>query len=89
MVEKNIYKEKTLSLNTGDVLVFVTDGITEEQTRTRQLYGEEALQKLIAAMDSTQLSARQIKDRIINDVQVFSGASHQEDDMTVVIVKVK
>ena len=39
-------------------------------------------------MDISNLSAKDIKNKIIEDVKNFSGSALQYDDMTVVVVKV-
>jgi sigma-B regulation protein RsbU (phosphoserine phosphatase) len=81
------YSERTINLSSGDVLVFVTDGVTEEQNRVREFYGEQRLLDLIRAMDSSGLSARRIKEKVLKDVKEFSGPTIQDDDITVVVVK--
>jgi ligand-binding sensor domain-containing protein/serine phosphatase RsbU (regulator of sigma subunit) len=88
MLKENIYQEKKVALNSGDVLVLLTDGIVEAQNRTKELYGDARLLNLIREMDSSSFSAREIKERIIQDVRAFSGKALQYDDMAVVVVKV-
>jgi ligand-binding sensor domain-containing protein len=84
-----VYDEASLPLQSGDLLVFVTDGITEERSPDKELYGEERLHKLLAGLEVTALRAGEIKEAIIRSVLQFSGGSTQDDDITVVVVKVK
>lgn len=84
----NVYQEKTMQLESGEVLVFVTDGIVEEFNHAKEFYGEDRLRKLIREMDTAKLSAKAIKEKIIAEVKSFSGLTMQDDDMTVVVVKV-
>jgi sigma-B regulation protein RsbU (phosphoserine phosphatase) len=84
----NMYREKKQPLAAGDVIVFCTDGITEAKNPHDEFYGFEALKELLERMDTTVLTAKEIKDEIIAEVKHFSAGAPQHDDMTVVIVKV-
>ncbi|MEJ2634745.1 MAG: two-component regulator propeller domain-containing protein [Calditrichia bacterium] len=87
-VADTVYQEKRLSLNSGDVLILNTDGVTEARNVKRELYSEINLRRLLEGMDTASLSATQIKERIIADVRQFAGNETQNDDMTVIVVKV-
>jgi serine phosphatase RsbU (regulator of sigma subunit) len=52
------------------------------------MYGELRLKELFEKMGTSHLSAQAIKAAIIADVKRFSGATQQDDDMTVIVVKV-
>jgi sigma-B regulation protein RsbU (phosphoserine phosphatase) len=88
LVQDAEYEETNILLEPGAVLVFFTDGIPETQNHARQQYGEDRLRTLLARMNTVQLSAQAIEERIIADVKRFSGLSHQRDDMTIVVVKI-
>lgn len=88
MTKDEVYEERKVRLQSGDVLVLMTDGVIEEQNSARELYGEEALKKLIEKMDTSRLSAKAIKEEIIREVKQFSQRTQQDDDMTVVVIKV-
>jgi ligand-binding sensor domain-containing protein len=88
VTKDDIYEERKIPLQPGDALVFVTDGVTEEQNGAGEMYGELALQMLIEKLDTLQHTAKEIKDKIITEVKRFSGATQQDDDMTVIVVKV-
>ena len=81
-----MYEERSISLNQGDVLVLFTDGVTDARNR-RDFYEYEKLKKLLEEMDAMSLTAREIKDAIVGDVQRFMGSTPQFDDMTVLVVK--
>jgi serine phosphatase RsbU (regulator of sigma subunit)/ligand-binding sensor domain-containing protein len=82
------YQEKRYSLNSGDVVVFYTDGICEAKNLENRFYGDETLATLLRETDLNALSAKEIKNRIIRDVNRFSRGAPQHDDMTVVVLKV-
>lgn len=84
----DFYEEKNLPLQSGDVLVLVTDGIVEEKNHRGEFFGEQALQNLLERIDTAQTTAAAIKTNIIAAVKRFSGMTAQDDDMTVVVVKV-
>jgi len=88
IISDNVYHEKKISLKPGDVLILLTDGIPEAQNRTKELYGEKRLKDLIEKINTTDLSASEIKERIIEDVRQFAGAAPQHDDIAVIVIKV-
>jgi len=87
LVEDVTYEEKKVQLKSGDNLIFLTDGIPEAQNHSRELYGDENIKSLLQKIDTSTLSAREIKEKIIEDVRRFSGTASQHDDMTVIVVK--
>jgi sigma-B regulation protein RsbU (phosphoserine phosphatase) len=88
VTKDDFYEKRKLPLQSGDVLVFVTDGVTEEQNSAGEMYGELALKTLLEQMDSAHATAAAIKTKIIAEVKRFSGATQQDDDMTVIVVKI-
>ena len=69
-------------LETGDLLVIYTDGISEAGPNEDEEYGE---QRLIATTREHQLrSAKEILDNILTDVQQASQG-RQADDMTLIV----
>ena len=84
------YQEVALKLQTGDVVVFFSDGVTESPSAADpdKLYMEtDRLFSLIAGFDE-QMTAQAMIDAILADVADFSGGRNQSDDRTVVIIKV-
>ena len=69
-------------------LLLQTDGLIEAQNQAREFYGEERVQRLLHSLDVGRMTARQIRDALLADVQHFAGSAHQHDDMTVVVVKI-
>jgi sigma-B regulation protein RsbU (phosphoserine phosphatase) len=85
--KNSTYQETTLQLKPRDVMVLFTDGIPDALNMDGEFYGLETLKRLVAEMDTTALTAAEIKERIIADVKRFSGTVPQHDDMTVVVIK--
>ena len=78
-------EEKTLHYDTGDVFLFVTDGVTEASRSTGEQFGEEGVATLLARVSQT--SAQEILDSVIASVRDFARDERQHDDQTVVVVK--
>ena len=79
------YESGTRTLGKDDVLVMFTDGVTEAEDRQKNQYGDDKLEKLV--VDIRGQTAKQIADRICDEVQEFSKGIHATDDTTVVVVK--
>lgn len=80
----SVYKEETISLNNGEMILIFSDGITEAMDKDDQQYGEEKLQKIIHSC--FKQSPEKIISKIISDVKKFTGEAKQSDDMTLMII---
>ena len=89
ILEEVIYEKRVVQLTPGDVLILYTDGVTEARDNSREFYGHEGLEGLVEKMGSERMTAKDIKDSIVEDVKVFSGGAPQTDDMTIIVVKVE
>jgi len=90
IIEKGTYEESSIELREGDVVVFYTDGVIEATDDSNEMYGYERLERVISNFaDVEGRSARSLIDEVLADVSKFAGGSEQEDDMTLVVVKVK
>jgi sigma-B regulation protein RsbU (phosphoserine phosphatase) len=79
-------KEHTIQLNRGDTLVFYTDGFTEAMNTELEEYGDDMFVELIAK--NRDLSASELTEKIISEVELFTSAAQQHDDMTIVAIKI-
>lgn len=86
--EDSIYLEQKQQLESGDVVVFFTDGVTEARNPRGEFYGLGALKRLLEKTDLSSLTARGIMGTIITDADRFTHGAARHDDMTVVVVKV-
>lgn len=80
------YNSETIQLQKDDLLVFFTDGITEAMDPDYKEYTDERLEEL--SLKSTELDSRQIMDRVMEDVKIYTKGAEQSDDITLIIVKV-
>jgi sigma-B regulation protein RsbU (phosphoserine phosphatase) len=81
------YDEWSVRLNTGDILLFYSDGITEASNREGKFFGTERLKKLLAS--NTHMASAELADRILEEVQEFTARGPITDDRTLVVMKVK
>jgi len=86
MMQNVSYNDWEMDLNSGDVVVFYTDGIIEAENKDGKMYEVERMQKAVSNINSTN-SAAEIIESILNDVANFVGAAEQYDDITIVVVK--
>ena len=81
-----VYGEHTISLQTGDYLIFFTDGVTEARNDAASFYGDE---RLLALLEGRIWSSPDLLlEGILESVAEFSGDSTQADDLTLVIAQV-
>jgi sigma-B regulation protein RsbU (phosphoserine phosphatase) len=86
LLENSQYEEVELPLEPGDLIVLVSDGITETDDPEDQQYGEERLPDLVAAHPNA--SAAELVEAIFEDVVAFAAGAKQRDDRTVIVAKV-
>jgi sigma-B regulation protein RsbU (phosphoserine phosphatase) len=81
------YEQETIQLQSGDMLVVYTDGVTEALNPAGVEFGEEKLRSIVC--ESLQLPAREAAARVIAKVLEWQGQAAQHDDITLIVVKVK
>jgi sigma-B regulation protein RsbU (phosphoserine phosphatase) len=69
----------------GSVVVIGTDGITETRNADGEFFGVERVRQIVSA--NALRSAAGIQAAVIEAVQDFRGNAPQEDDVTLVVVK--
>ncbi|GEM_PF-1107064 len=81
------YEEGELHLESGDALVAFTDGLVEARNPSGEEFGEERLIQTL--LECGHLPAPNIEDRILRTVEDWTAEAEQEDDLTLVILKVR
>ncbi len=74
-----------INLQMGDVIVYYTDGLTDAENPHRVPYGEHRLAEVV--QQNSHLSAPEIRDAILSDVEHFCDGTPPFDDLTMMIVK--
>jgi sigma-B regulation protein RsbU (phosphoserine phosphatase) len=75
-----------ITLDPGEGILLLTDGILEAHTVDETLFGIERTLALVQA--NWNRTARQILDQLYGAVRSFCGAATQRDDMTAIVIKV-
>jgi sigma-B regulation protein RsbU (phosphoserine phosphatase) len=81
------YEERVVPLAKGDVVVFYTDGLTEARRADGEDYGTTRLAAQLERVGT--LSAAEIGERLLSDVDAFLGDAPRADDLTLVVVKAR
>ena len=81
------YQETKVQLNSGDLVIFYTDGVVEALNKKGKMYGFERFIEVIKS--NRGLDAEIFLEKLIDDVNSFVGKAEQHDDLTIVVIKVK
>lgn len=81
------YEEWSVTLNSGDILVFHSDGIAETTDSEGQFFGTHRLKRLIE--QHHEQTASELADLVLREVDWFAHSAPLSDDRTLVVLKVK
>lgn len=81
------YDEETLELQSGDLLVAFTDGVTEAMDAEGEEFGETRLQGLLESF--SHLPSAEVRTRLVESLNAWTSGAPQHDDFTFVVLKVK
>jgi sigma-B regulation protein RsbU (phosphoserine phosphatase) len=81
------YEELNVATQPGDVVVFISDGISDAENEQEEMYGQDRLADLLCA--NRDRPAQEIADEILDDVSRFQGAKDRFDDETIIVLKVR
>ena len=85
VIEDYPYRESSIQLELGDLLLVYSDGICEAMNDAQQPFGEERLEHIVA--EHRHVSPNELLNIIIDAVQRFTQNEPQSDDMTLVAIK--
>jgi sigma-B regulation protein RsbU (phosphoserine phosphatase) len=81
------YHMGRVTLSAGDLLVVFTDGVTEAPSASEEEFGEERLQDYVRA--HADRSVEELCRGILGAVDGFRDSRPQQDDMTLVVARVR
>lgn len=82
-----VYEQETIKIQSGDLLVAYTDGVTEARNADDQEFGESKLRQIIDS--SMHLSTQELSEKIVQSVSEWCGDVPPHDDLTLVVMRVK
>lgn len=85
--EGETYTESSVTLPPNGFLVAYSDGLTEAKSPSGEMFGQIRLEKLLKHAVPEARSCDKIRDRILEELDDFSGASPQTDDVTLVVLR--
>ena len=79
------YRSNVVELQPGDVIFLYTDGVTEANNASEELYGTERLKELLDS--NTDKDAEHICEVVKVDVDSFADGVEQFDDITMLCIR--
>lgn len=88
LFEANL-EERTIDYDSGDVFLFITDGLTEAHNQNGDEFGEEKIKEILRT--NAHEDVQTIQTRVLEAVANFAADTDisQHDDQTIVVVKVR
>ncbi|MBI5280935.1 MAG: GAF domain-containing protein [Candidatus Solibacter usitatus] len=86
LLENIDYDETRFEAEAGDVFVLYSDGVQDQVNPAGEEYGRRRLRRFLEA--SCDLSAQQIADALLADLEEFRETTPVHDDQTVIVMKV-
>ncbi|MBL4694054.1 SpoIIE family protein phosphatase [Candidatus Gracilibacteria bacterium] len=83
-----LLKIEDVQVESGDVLVIYSDGVPESWKNEKEVYGMERLIAKVGELGGLGISAEEVKTLLLKDVQDFAAGYKQQDDITMVVVKI-
>ncbi len=87
LIENAEYECRTFDINTGDKILFYTDGIIEQRNCSSEMYSPERLAGVF--MKNIKRDGQSIMDAIIADLEKFTGITGYDDDITMLLYEFK
>ena len=85
--EGSRYEERAVKLKAGDLILLLTDGVTEAMDMHRELYGGERLEALLLGLPG-EASAKEVLEAVRASVSEHAGTAPQHDDITIVAIRI-
>jgi len=87
-VEEDIEIEPSrLTLGAGDIVLFASDGVVENQDAEGQIYGTDRFDKFLQTQRGG--SVESLVESIVNEWRTYSEGAKQTDDRTVLALRIK
>jgi len=87
VVPAAIYRQGTVVVSEGAVLVLYSDGVVEATNSLDEQFGEDRLRAVIHA--NANRSPEEIRDEILSQVHAFLGKERAQDDLTLVVARLQ
>ncbi len=85
MFDEAAYESRPFRLDTGDILVVISDGLTDAQNPLHEMFGEQRLLQIIR--QEARLGGHAIERKFLQAIEEFTEGMAQTDDITFVVVE--
>jgi len=85
MFEEAAFESRPFQLAVGDILVVISDGVTDAQNPTGQMFGEPRLLQVIR--HEAPSGGQAIEKKLLRAIEAFTQGTAQNDDITFVAVE--
>jgi sigma-B regulation protein RsbU (phosphoserine phosphatase) len=85
LFENSEYNQEENQIQSGEILVMYTDGLSEAQNSKEEEFAESGVIEVVR--ENYKLKAAEIIDKIFESVKKFSSSEQFVDDLTLVILK--
>ena len=79
------YRHQQIKFDSGDIIIFFSDGITEARNKKAEFFAEQRLKEILK--QNRQYSAENIGKKIITAVEQFKGDEPPTDDLSLIVLK--
>ncbi|MFZ0390857.1 MAG: PP2C family protein-serine/threonine phosphatase [Calditrichia bacterium] len=83
--EGAVYREKQIVLESGEMLLVYSDGLTEARNLQGEFFGDNRLHKMLPAVG--RLSAASAGRYIVDTIEKFMGEARATDDLSLMILR--
>lgn len=84
LLPDSTYKEHSLELEEGDILLVYSDGLTEAQNELGEFFGEQRLFELLPKL--RDLSPQKLGERLLQQVDQFIADARVKDDLSLCVL---
>jgi serine phosphatase RsbU (regulator of sigma subunit) len=85
MFEEATFESRPFQLGQGDILVVISDGVTDAQNPQQEMFGEQRLLQVIR--QEAPAGSHAIERQLLKAVEEFTQGTVQNDDITFVMVE--
>jgi adenylate cyclase len=82
-----VYRGARCTMRPGELLLAVSDGVTEAVNHAGELYGSARVETILPALDRGPASARDVVDALRADVEAFAAGAEAADDLTILALR--
>lgn len=82
----DILREYTVEYEQGETFILYSDGVSEAMNEENEEFGDGRLHDIISSAANPTVDG--LRDTIVSQIERFRGTAEQNDDITIVVVKV-